>query len=390
MSRRWKEMSDMPNAQPAPAVKRAKLILGGIVGALLVGGIIVLGARSFQARALQASTEVHARQYVTIISPKAASDGLPLTLPGTLQGINEATVYARSNGYIQRWLKDIGSEVAKGELLAIIAAPEIDQELSQAIAAEQQAASGESLAKSTAERWKTLRDSDSVSQQDFDERLSSYQQAQANLASAKANTARLRNLQGFNQVVAPFKGVVTSRNIDVGDLVDAGNGGAGKTLFTIAQTDPLRLYVYVPQVYAGRVKDGDAVMVSLPEHADEEYQGTIARTARAIDVATRTMQVEIRVPNPRGALLAGAYVQASLPIKQDAGALLVPTNVLLFRPAGPRVAVVDAAGRVRLAAVSLGTDFGSSVAILSGLKPEDRIILNPADSLADGDLVIVR
>jgi RND family efflux transporter MFP subunit len=383
-------MSDMPSAQPASAVSRAKLIVGGIVGALLVGGIIVLGARSFQARALQASTEVHARQYVTTISPMANAGGLPLTLPGTLQGINEATVYARSNGYILRWLKDIGSEVAKGDLLAIIAAPEIDEELSQAIAAQQQAAAGESLAKSTAERWKTLRESDSVSQQDLDERLSAYQQAQANLASAKANTARLHNLQNFNQVVAPFTGVVTSRSIDVGDLVDAGNGGAGKTLFTIAQTDPLRLYVYVPQVYAGQVKIGDAATVSLPEHAGQEYQGIIARTARAIDVATRTMQVEIRVPNPHGALLAGAYVQASLPIKQDANALLVPTNVLLFRPAGPRVAVVDAAGRVRLAAVSLGTDFGSSVAILSGLQSDDKIILNPADSLADGDLVVAR
>ncbi len=380
----------MPDAHPASAVSRARLIVGGVVGALLVGGIIVLGARSFQARALQSSTEIHAKQYVTTISPKANAAGLPLTLPGTLQGINEATVYARSNGYILRWLKDIGSEVAKGDLLAIIAAPEIDEELSQAIAAQQQAAAGESLAKSTAERWKTLRESDSVSQQDLDERLSAYQQAQANLASAKANTARLRNLQNFNQVVAPFTGVVTSRSIDVGDLVDAGNGGAGKTLFTIAQTDPLRLYVYVPQVYAGQVKIGDAATVSLPEHAGQEYQGTIARTARAIDVATRTMQVEIRVPNPHGALLAGAYVQASLPIKQDATALLVPTNVLLFRPAGPRVAVVDAAGRVRLAAVSLGTDFGSSVAILSGLQPDDKIILNPADSLADGDLVVAR
>jgi RND family efflux transporter MFP subunit len=383
-------MSDMPDTQPASAVSRAKFIVGGIVGALLVGGIIVLGARSFQARALQSSTEIHAKQYVTIISPKTNAGGLPLTLPGTLQGINEATVYARSNGYILRWLKDIGSEVEKGDLLAIIAAPEVDEELSQAIAAQQQAAAGESLAKSTAERWKTLRESDSVSQQDLDERLSAYQQAQANLASAKANTARLRNLQNFNQVVAPFTGVVTSRSIDVGDLVDAGNGGAGKTLFTIAQTDPLRLYVYVPQVYAGQVKIGDAATVSLPEHAGQEFQGTIARTARAIDVATRTMQVEIRVPNPHGALLAGAYVQASLPIKQDAAALLVPTNVLLFRPAGPRVAVVDAAGRVRLAAVSLGTDFGSSVAILSGLEPNDRIILNPADSLADGDLVVAK
>jgi RND family efflux transporter MFP subunit len=375
---------------PVPAVKRAKFIVGAIVGALVLGGIIIFVVRSFQASALAASTEVHAKQYVTTVTPKAGGDGLPLTLPGTLQGINEATVYARSNGYIVRWIRDIGSSVKKGELLAEIAAPEIDQELSQAVAAQQQAASSESLAKSTAERWHSLREKDAVTQQDLDERQSTYLQAQANLASAQANTSRLRNLQGFNKVVAPFDGVVTSRTIDVGDLVDAGNGGVGKALFTIAQLDPLRLYVYVPQVYAQQVKVGDLVTVRLPEHEGEEYKGSIARTARAIDTGTRTMQVEIRVPNPKDALIAGAYVQVSLPIKQDGAALLVPTNVLLFRPDGPRVATVDAAGRVRLSAVKLGTDFGSTVAVLSGLKPDDRVVLNPADSLTDGDVVTLR
>src|SRR3984885_1599620 len=375
---------------PAPALKRAKFIVGAIVGALVIGGIIIFVVRSFQASALAASTEVHAKQYVTTVTPKAGGEGLPLTLAGTLQGINEATVYARSNGYILHWMKDIGSSVKKGELLAEITAPEIDQELSQAIAAQQQAASSEGLAKSTAERWNSLREKDAVTQQDLDERQSAYLQAQANLASAQANTARLRNLQGFNKVVAPFDGVITRRNIDVGDLVDAGNGGVGKALFTIAQLDPLRLYVFVPQVYARQVKVGDVVTVNLAEHQGEEYQGTIARTARAIDTGTRTMQVEIRVPNPKEALIAGAYVQVSLPIKQDGTALLVPTNVLLFRPDGTRVATVDAQGRVRLSTVKLGTDFGSTVAVMSGLLAGDRVILNPADSLADGDVVTVR
>jgi len=371
-------------------VKRAKFAVAAIVGTLVVGGIIISVVRGFQATALAASTELHARQYVTTVNPKPGGEGLPLTLPGTLQGINEATLYARSNGYIVRWSKDIGSSVKKGELLAEIDAPEIDQELSQAVASQQQAASSESLAKSTAVRWQSLREKDAVTQQDLDERQSTYLQAQANLASAQANTGRLRNLQGFNRVVAPFDGVVTSRNIDVGDLVDAGNGGVGKALFTIAQIDPLRLYVYVPQMYAQQVKVGDLVTVTLPEHEGQEYQGSIARTARAIDTGTRTMQVEIRVPNPKDALIAGAYVQVNLPIKQDGQALLVPTNVLLFRPDGPRVATVDAAGRVHLSAVKLGTDFGSTVAILSGLKSDDRIVLNPADSLADGDVVTLR
>jgi RND family efflux transporter MFP subunit len=371
-------------------VKRAKFIVVVFLGLLILGGIIVLLTRSYQASALETATALHARQYVTTITPKVNSDALKLSLPGTLQGINEATLYARSNGYIERWTKDIGSSVKKGELLAVIAAPEIDQELSQAVAAEQQAASSESLAKSTAERWKSLRAKDAVTQQDLDERQSAYLQAHANLASAQANTARLRNLQGFNKVVAPFDGVVTSRSIDVGDLVDAGNGGVGKALFTVAQIDPLRLYVFVPQAYAQEVKVGDAVSVSLAGRRGEQYQGTIARTAHAIDTATRTMQVEIRVPNPKDELIAGAFVQVTLPIKQNGAALLVPTNVLLFRPDGPRVAIVDASGHVRLSAVALGTDFGSSVAVLNGLKPDDRIVLNPADSLADGDVVIVR
>ena len=372
------------------AVKRAKLVVAAILGALIVGGVIIFVLRGIEAAALASATEIHATQYVTTTTPKMGGDDLPLTLPGTLQGINEATLYARSNGYVLRWTKDIGSSVKKGELLAEIAAPEIDQELSQAAAAQQQSASSEALAKSSAERWKSLREKDAVTQQDLDERLSSYLQAQSNLASAKANTARLRNMQGFNKVVAPFDGVVTSRKIDVGDLVDAGNGGAGKALFTIAQVDPLRLYVFVPQIYAHQVKVGDQVTVSLADHGAGEFKGTIARTARAIDSATRTMQVEIRVPNPNDALIAGAYVQVNLPIKQDAAALLVPTNVLLFRPDGPRVATVNADGRVRLSAVKLGTDFGSTVAVTSGLKPDDRIILNPADSVADGDIVTIR
>jgi RND family efflux transporter MFP subunit len=226
-----------------------------------------------------------------------------------------------------------------------------------------------------------------VTQQDLDERQSTYNQALANLAAADANVGRLRKLQGFNQVVAPFDGVVTRRNIDVGDLVNAGNGGNGQALFAVAQVDPLRLYVYVPQAYAPQVKIGDAVTVTLAERVNEEYKGTVARTARAIDAATRTMQVEIQVPNPTGALIAGSYVQVTLPINVDARALVVPTNVLLFRPEGTRVALVDPGGKVHLASVQLGTDFGTTVEVLKGLNASDRIVQNPADSLADGDVV---
>jgi RND family efflux transporter MFP subunit len=380
----------MQNSSARPAVKRAIMLISGVVACLIIGGIVIFVLRAFQSTALAASTEVHAKQYVTTVVPKSSGKGLPLTLPGTLQGINEATVYARSNGYVLRWTKDIGSSVVQGELLAEITAPEIDQELSQAIAAQQQAASSENLAKSTAQRWKSLREKDAVTQQDLDERQSAYLQAQANLASSQANVARLKNLQGFNRVVAPFDGVITSRTIDVGDLVNAGNGGAGRALFSIAQLDPLRLYVFVPQIYASQVKVGDRVKVGLAEHLGEEFEGSIARTARAIDSATRTMQVEIRVPNPKSALIAGSFVQVMLPIQQDGSALIVPTNVLLFRADGPRVATVDAQGRVRMSTVKLGTDFGSSVAVLSGVGADDRLVLNPADSLADGDVVTLQ
>jgi RND family efflux transporter MFP subunit len=380
-------MIDARTVRPPKAVKRAKVLVVGVVALLLIGAVVIFVLRVLHAADLAEAMEVHAKQYVTVISPTPGGNGLPLTLPGTLQGINEATVYARSNGYILRWHKDIGAQVTKGELLAEITAPEIDQEYSQAVAAQQLAAASEGLAKSTAQRWQSLREKDAVTQQDMDERLSAYSQAQANLAASQANVGRLHNLQGFNRVVAPFDGVITSRNIDVGDLVDAGNGGAGKALFTIAQIDPLRLYVFVPQQYASQVKVGDVVTVTLAENMAAQYQGTIARTARAIDTGTRTMQVEIRVPNPSSALIAGSYVQVMLPIKQSQSALIVPTNVLLFRPDGTRVATVDGQGRVTLDVVKLGTDFGSTVAVLSGLRASDRVILNPADSLADGDIV---
>jgi RND family efflux transporter MFP subunit len=355
-------------------LKRAKLMVGAIVGVLLIGAVVVLILRSFQAGALESSTALHAKQYVTTISPTTGGADQPLTLPGTLLGVIESTVYARSNGYVVRWLKDIGSTVKKGELLAEIAAPEIDQELSQAISARDQAAASAALAQSTADRWKSLRQKDAVTQQDLDERLSGSNQAQANLAAANANVGRLRKLQGFNQVMAPFDGVLTRRNVDVGDLVNAGNGGVGQALFAVAQVDPLRLYVYVPQAYAHQINVGDGVTVSLAERGGEQYRGAVARTARAIDSASNT-------------LIAGSYVQVTLPINVDTRALVVPTNVLLFRPDGTRIALVDPRGRVHLTLVKLGTDFGTTVEVLSGLGASDRLIVNPADSLADGDVV---
>ena len=236
----------MSESDSTAVLRRAKFIVGGLVSVLLIGAVIILITRSFRASALEASTTLHAKHYVATITPTANPDGQPLTLPGTLLGVIEATVYARSNGYVVRWVKDIGSSVKKGELLAEIAAPEIDQELTQAVSSRAQVAASVSLAKSTLDRWRALREKDAVTQQDLDERQSTYNQAAATLAAADASVGRLQKLQGFNQVVSPFDGVVTRRNIDVGDLVNAGNGGTGQALFAVAQIDPLRLYVYVP------------------------------------------------------------------------------------------------------------------------------------------------
>jgi RND family efflux transporter MFP subunit len=368
-------------------LKRVKFAVAAFVALLVLGAVIVLVNRSMQARALADATAIHAVQYVTTTQPASGGDGMAVTLPGTLQGVIESTVYARSSGYLVRWTKDIGASVKKGELLAEINAPEIDQQLHQAEAARAQSASSEALARSSAERWQSLRQRDAVTQQELDERLSAAKQSQADLAAAEANVSRLRSLQGFNRVTAPFDGVLTRRNVDVGDLINAGNGGAGQALFSLAQVDPLRLYIYVPQVYANQIKIGDTVKVNLAERSGKDYQGSIARTARSIDPVTRTLQVEIRVPNADGQLFSGAYVQVELPIKGDRAATVVPTNVLLFRPDGPRVAIVDQSGRVRLAPVKLGTDYGTSVEVLAGVDPTDRIIVNPADSLADGDVV---
>lgn len=377
----------MSESEVSAVLKRAKVATGTIVGALILGAVIVLVLRSFQARALADSTALHAKRYVTTVKPTAGGEGQSLTLPGSLLGVIESTVYARSNGYVVRRLADIGSSVRKGDLMAEITAPEMDQELSQAISARTQAAAGTELAKSTAERWQSLRQQDAVTQQDLDERQSAYHQAKANLAAADANVGRLQKLLGFTHVLAPFDGVVTRRNVDVGDLVNAGNGGTGQALFAVAQVDPLRLYIYVPQVYARQIQVGDAVTVTLAERAGEQYQGSVARTARAIDMSTRTMQVEIQMPNPKAALIAGSYVQVTLPIKADSQTLVVPINALLFRPEGTRVAVVDSSGRVQLSTVKLGTDFGTRVEVFSGIKPTDQLIVNPSDSLADGDVV---
>jgi RND family efflux transporter MFP subunit len=310
-----------------------------------------------------------------------------LSLPGTLQGFVQSPIAARASGYLRRWYKDIGSRVEKGELLAEIETPEIDQQLSQAIAARQQAAASLDLARSTVERWEGLRKKDAVSQQELEERRSANAQAAANLAAAEANVGRLRQLEGFKRIVAPFAGLITRRNVDVGDLIDAGSNG-GRPLFLLAQTDPLRVYVNVPQTYAQLVRPGQKVVVTQAELRGRTFEGEVARTSASIDATTRTMQIEVALPNRDGTLLPGAFVQVALPLAASK-ALLIPTTVLLIRGEGIRVAAVDAEGRVHLRAVRIGRNYGETVEVLDGVRETDKLVLNPSDSLADGDNVTI-
>jgi RND family efflux transporter MFP subunit len=370
-------------------LKRQQIVRRTQLAALIVLLLLGLGAgrtvfsRLANARALQTETEQNALQYVKVATPKRAQAGQTLALPGTLQGFVQVPISSRASGYLKRWTQDIGGIVAKGALLAEIESPEIDQQLSQAVAAREQAASSLALARSTAERWEGLRKKDVVSQQELEERRSAVAQSLANLAAAEANVQRVRQLADFERVLAPFAGVVTRRNVDVGDLVDS-----SKPLFTLAQTDPLRVYVNVPQTYAQLVKPGQTVSVTQSELRGRQFAGQIVRTAGSIDTATRTMQVEVALPNRDGALLPGAYVQVALPLQASAS-LVAPTNTLLFRAEGTLVGVLDAKGRVALRKVTVGRNYGADVELLDGVMDTDRMVLNPPDWLADGQTVLV-
>jgi RND family efflux transporter MFP subunit len=367
------------------AMRRARMLVFAVVVVLALGAGRTIFSRISNAKALEAGTVEHARQYVRVTLPKSSDVGQNLSLPGTLQGYVQSPIAARASGYVKKWYKDIGSRVEKGELLAEIETPEIDQQLTQAVAARDQASSSLSLAKSTMERWEALRKKDAVSQQELDERRSNDAQARSNLAAADANVGRLKQLEGFKRVTAPFAGVITRRNVDTGDLIDA---GGGRVMFVLTQTDPLRVYVNVPQSYAQLVKEGQEVTVGQSELAGQAFKGKIARTAAAIDIATRTMQVEITLPNPEGTLLPGAYVQVKLPLLASKG-FSIPTNALLIRAEGVRVAVVDGNGRVTLKTIRIGRNYGENVEVLDGITGSEQLVLNPPDSMAEGDQVAI-
>ncbi|XBS68842.1 efflux RND transporter periplasmic adaptor subunit [Acerihabitans sp. KWT182] len=336
-------------------------------------------------RSIKKTTAENAVDYVDVVTPKQSAGNGNTLLPGTLRGYVESPIYARATGYLLHWYDDIGAHVKQGQLLAELDTPEIDQELLQAVAQRDQINSGLGLAKSSYDRWSALRKKDAVSQQELDERESTYLQDVSNLEAADANVKRLRQLESFKRIVAPFDGVITQRNVDVGDLIDAGSGSS-RALFSLTQTDPLRVYVQLPQAYSQNVKVGQQVDVTLTELAGETFKGTITHISGAIDVPTRSLQVEVSLRNPDNVLRPGAYVQVSVPAIAHA-ALLVPENTLIFREQGPQLATVDDHGIVHLRTIRIAQDLGQTLALASGIDLHDRVIINPSDSIADGDRV---
>ena len=368
--------------------RRAKWIAVFLLIALLMGAAIVIGLRFARAHILDDAARSQSQLFVTVVTPKRASAASMLTLPGTLQGVIEAPIYARTSGYVQRWYKDIGEHVKQGDLLAQLAVPEVAQQLLEARAAQDQATTNAQLAKSTLVRWEALRKQDAVSQQELDERRNTAALATAAQAATAASVRRLQELVGYGRITAPFSGVVTKRNIDIGTLIDAGSNS--KLLFTVAQLDPMRVYVYVPQTYAPQIQIGAATEITFKEQPGKVFTGKIVRSAGAIDPVTRTLQVEITLPNADAKLMSGAYAQVAIKgIGDTAGVLTVPGNTLLFRPEGPRVAVVETDGKIRLQAVKIGRELGGAVELIDGVRLQDKLIINPPDSLASGDIVHV-
>ena len=358
---------------------------------LVVIGAFTLLQRKSQYKALANETEKLAVPTVSVIHPSAESGQENLVLPSTLQAYVESPIYARTTGYLKKWYHDIGTRVRQGELLADIDTPEVDQQLSQARADLGTSQANENLSKITANRYEELIKTDGVSKQEVDNAAGDYAAKKASVQSSEANVRRLEELESFKHIYAPFSGVITRRNIDLGNLINAGNGGTAQELFFLAQTDPIRVYVSVPEIYAPAVHAGLGAYLELAQYPGQKFDGKVVRTADAIDQASRTLLTEVDVPNKAGQLLPGGYAQVHLMVKVTGERLQVPVNALLFRSEGLRAVVVDEKNhKTRLQALTIGRDYGTSLEVLQGLKASDWIVLNPADSLEDGIQVNVK
>jgi RND family efflux transporter MFP subunit len=393
----------------AAKVALALAILAAIIGAAVNRGI---NARVKTSAAVARETLADAAPTVSVVNPKRGALRNEVVLPGNIQAFTDAPIYARASGYLKQWYTDIGARVKTGQLLADIDAPELDQQVTQARANLQQAQAAldqtlanyeqgrvnAELARVNAERWKNLVNRGAVSRQENDQYQTQYQAqtanlqaldkaiaaARGNIGAAQANLARLEFMQGFKQVKAPFDGVITARNIDVGALVNAGNGGPAQELFHMAATQRLRVYVNVPQVYSRAATPGVVADLVLAELPGRHFQGKLVSTAEAIDAATRTLLAEIDVDNTTGVLLPGAYAEVHLKLASASPSLVLPVSALLFRGEGLRVGVVRDGHKAELVPVTLGKDFGTEVEVLSGLAESDAVIVSPPDSLTSG------
>jgi RND family efflux transporter MFP subunit len=378
-------MSDQPSkpqAAPAddPATRRYVWLLIAVALIIAVWGIVSrLSART----ALEKQAATAAVATVTTAKPNSGPGAEKLVLPGSVQAFYEAPIYARTNGYLKFWYTDIGTPVKKGQLLAEIETPEIDQELRQARADLATAEANYQLARTTNERWKGLLATESVSQQDADQRAGDAAAKSAARQSAAANVARLQELESFKRVLAPFAGIVTQRNTDVGALINAGQN-TGNALFRVADTHRLRIYVSVPQPYASAIHQGLTAGLIFADRPGKTYEAVVANSAHALDATSRTLQVELQIDNGSGELLPGSYAQVYFTLAGANNTLRIPVNTVLFRTQGLQVAVLDAQHRVHLHTITQGRDFGTEIEVLSGVSPEDVLVANPPDSISDG------
>jgi RND family efflux transporter MFP subunit len=374
---------------PEPARKRRATFLLIAAAAVLAAGFgIVTRVRARDS--LRKDTEANAPPRVTVFDPQKGAPKQELLLPGNTQAFTDAPIYARTSGYLKKWYVDIGAKVKKGQLLAEIDSPEIDQQLQQARADLATAVANEHLAQTTAERYAELVKTDSVSKQDADNAIDTYSARRAATASAQANVRRLEQLVSFERIEAPFDGVITVRNTDIGQLVEAGSsGGVGKELFHIATTGTLRVFVSVPQTASSSTPVGLPVDVTLTEHPTTPFEGKVVRTASSIDPATRTLLVEIDLDNRNGEILPGAAVEVHFKLASAVPTLIVPVSALMFRSEGLRLATLTSGNQAHLIPVTLGRDYGTTVEVTAGLAPGVVVIDSPPDSLVDGQQVQV-
>jgi RND family efflux transporter MFP subunit len=366
-------------------------IVVGVLAFLLLGILIAIGIRTrvHAEETLATTAHENAVLSVAVTTPVQGAAAQEITLPANTQAFIDTPIYARTSGYLRKWYADIGTRVHTGELLAEIETPELDQQVKQAQSELATAQANQQIAQITSERWTKLLAKNAVSKQETDQATSDFRARQSALSAAEANVMRLQQLQAFEKIYAPFDGVITTRNVDIGALIQAGDSNSPRAeLFHMASTDKLRLFVPVPEVYANQVRTGSHITVTSDAIPDARFTGTIVRNSDAIDISSRTLNVEVDVVNTDHKLLPGQYAFIHLPIPPSTSSMTLPSGALLFRGEGLRVGVVRD-GRVQLVPVEIGHDYGAKVEITSGLGPHDQVILNPPDSLADGERVNV-